>query len=125
MQRRVSWNDCDPSGRIRFQAPFDWFVDAEVDFLRARGVAWVFGAMPRVAASATYRTALVFDDAITVALEVTEIGRSSLVYGFVVEREREEAVRGSVTCVYVVDGRSAVIPEDVRAALASPRAAPA
>jgi acyl-CoA thioesterase FadM len=33
--RRVSWCDCDPPGLIRFQAAFDWVVDAEVALLRA------------------------------------------------------------------------------------------
>jgi acyl-CoA thioester hydrolase len=72
--RRVSWCDCDPSGLIRFQAAFDWVVDAEVELLREAGVGEVFGTMPRVAASAEYRRRLVFDDAVEVELRVAEIG---------------------------------------------------
>jgi acyl-CoA thioester hydrolase len=117
LSRRVSWNDCDPSGRIRFQAVFDWFVDAEVEFLRARGVAWAFGALPRVTTSASYRLPLVFDDPIELELTVTQAGRSSIDYAFTVRRDGEEAVSGTVRCVYVVEGRSAALPDALRAAL--------
>jgi acyl-CoA thioester hydrolase len=115
--RRVSWNDCDTSGLILFQAAFDWFVDAEVEFLRERGVVSAFATMPRVAASASYRKGLRFDDLVEIDVTVTEVGRSSVGYGFVVTKDGEEAVSGAMTCVYVVDGRSAPLPDDLRAAL--------
>lgn len=118
-ERRVSWNDCDPSGLIRYQAAFDWFVDAEKEFLRSRGVAWVFGNMPRVACNATYRRPLRYDDAITIDVAVAEIGRSSVTFGFVAHDESgEEAVSAQVTCVFVKDGRSATLPDELREALA-------
>jgi acyl-CoA thioester hydrolase len=120
MQRRVSWNDCDPSGRIRFQAAFDWFADAEVEFLRELGLTSVFGMMPRVAAGASYSKALRFDDLVTIDVSVAEVGRSSLRYEFVVSKDGEEAVRGSVTAVYIVEDRAAPLPESVRAALGAP-----
>src|SRR3954447_14403533 len=118
LARRVSWNDCDPSGLIRYQAIFDWFVDAEVEFLRGRGVEWAFASMPRVAAESTYRRSLRYDDLVSVEVGVESLGRSSVRYAFVVERDGEEAARGAVTCVYVVDGRSASLPDALRAALA-------
>jgi acyl-CoA thioester hydrolase len=115
--RRVSWNDCDPSGRIRFQAVFDWFVDAEVAYLEALGVGDAFGTMPRVAAEARWGKGIWFGDSVEIEVGIDEIGRSSLRYRFVVRNGGEEAVSGTVTCVYVVDGRSAPLPGDVRAAL--------
>jgi acyl-CoA thioesterase FadM len=115
--RRVSWNDCDPSGRIRFQAAFDWFVDAEVELLRTLGIVDVFGTMPRVAADAQYALGLWYDDAIEIEASIVEIGRSSVRYRFLVTKGGQEAVTGAVTCVYVVDGRSASIPDAARAAL--------
>jgi YbgC/YbaW family acyl-CoA thioester hydrolase len=118
-ERRVSWNDCDPSGLIRYQAAFDWFVDAEKEFLRSRGVAWVFGNMPRVACNATYRLPLRYDDPFTVEVEVAQVGRSSVTFRFVANDESgAEAVSAEVTCVYVQDGRSATLPDDLREALA-------
>jgi acyl-CoA thioesterase FadM len=57
MRRRVSWSDCDSSGRIRFQAAFDWFVDAGVGHLRERGVTSVFETMPAAARDALARPA--------------------------------------------------------------------
>jgi acyl-CoA thioesterase FadM len=115
--RRVSWIDCDPSGRIRYQAAFDWFVDAEVAFLRERGMAWAFEAMPRVAVSSRYRAPLAFEDVVEIGVAVSEIGRSSVSYRFTATKDGVEAVTGEVTCVYVVDGRSASLPDDLRAAL--------
>jgi len=115
--RRVSWNDCDPSGRIRFQAVFDWFVDAEVEFLRELGIAELFGAMPRVAADARWTGGIWFGDVVEMDVSVEHVGRSSLRYRFAVTNAGNEAVSGSVTCVYVPDGRSAPIPEAPRAAL--------
>ena len=115
--RRVSWIDCDPSGRIRYQAAFDWFVDAEVAYLRERGVAWAFEAMPRVPASARYRLPLGFEDVVEIDVAVGEIGRSSVGYRFTARKDGEEAVTGEVTCVFVRDGKSASLPDDLRAAL--------
>lgn len=115
--RHVSWNDCDPSGRIRYNAAFDWFVDAEVAFLRSRGMAWAFDRMPRVAAQATYRLPLRFEDAVVVEVNVAEVGRSSVTYAFRALKDGAEAVTGEVTCVYIVEDRSASLPDDLRAAL--------
>ena len=120
VQRRVSWNDCDPSGRIRFQAAFDWFVDAEVEFLRDFGQASMFAAMPRVAAAATYSKALRYDDLVTIEVSAAEVGRSSVRYEFIVSKDGEEAVRGTVTAVYVVDDRAAALPDQLRAAVGQP-----
>ncbi len=118
-ERRVSWNDCDPSGLIRYQAAFDWFVDAEVEFLRSLGLERMFERMPRVAARSEYRIALRYDDLVEIEVKVGEIGRSSVTYDFVARRDGRDAVTASVTCVHVADGRSASIPDDVRAALAN------
>jgi acyl-CoA thioesterase FadM len=115
--RYVSWNDCDPSGRIRYNAAFDWFVDAEVAFLRSRGMAWAFDRMPRVAASATYRLPLRFEDEVVVEVNVASVGRSAVTYAFRALHDGEEAVVGEVTCVYIVDDKSATIPDELRAAL--------
>jgi acyl-CoA thioester hydrolase len=120
MQRRVSWNDCDTSGRIRFQAAFDWFADAEVEFLRELGVVSLFGTLPRVAAHASYSKALRFDDLVTIEVSVAEVRRSSLRYEFVVSKDDDEAVRGGVTAVYVVDDRAAPLPQSLRDALGAP-----
>src|SRR5271156_3263784 len=94
--RRVSWTDCDPAGLILFGAVFDWFVDAEVEFLRERGIEWVYGAIPRVAVDATYRRPLRFDDPVDIDVAIAKVGRSSVTYRFTVTADGEEAVVGSV-----------------------------
>jgi len=115
--RRVSWNDCDPSGLIRYQAAFDWFVDAEVEFLRSRGMQHMFERMPRVAARSEYRIPLRYDDLVEIDVSIAEIGRSSVTYDYVARVGGRDAVTASVTCVHVSDGRAASIPDDVRTAL--------
>jgi acyl-CoA thioester hydrolase len=117
----VSWNDCDPSGRIRFQAVFDWFVDAEVALLEELGVGDAFGTMPRVAADARWTNGIWFGDTVEIAVEVVEVGRSSVRYRFTIDNHGEQAVSGEVTCVNVADGHSAALPANVRAALEASR----
>lgn len=121
VKRRVSWNECDPSGLIRFQAVFDWAADAEVAMLRAGGVGGAFVTMPRVACEASYAAALRFDDEIEVEIAVERVGTSSARYTFRVLRDDEECVRGAVTAVHVADGRPTRLPEEVRAALEANR----
>jgi YbgC/YbaW family acyl-CoA thioester hydrolase len=115
--RRVSWNDCDPSGLIRYQAAFDWFVDAEVEFLRGLDLQHMFERMPRVAARSEYRVPLRYDDLVEIEVRVAELGRSSVTYDFVARLDGRDAVTASVTCVHVEGGRAASLPDDVRAAL--------
>jgi acyl-CoA thioesterase FadM len=73
--------------------------------------------MPRVAAEAEYALGLWYDDAVEIEVSVVELGRSSVRYRFVVTSDGEEAVSGAVTCVYVVDGLSAALPDSVRGVL--------
>jgi acyl-CoA thioester hydrolase len=113
----VSWNECDPSGRIRFQAVFDWFVDAEVALLEELGVGSAFEIMPRVAADASWSKGIWFGDTVEVDVRIAEVGRSSVRYRFAVSKGEEEAVVATVTSVYVPDGQSAALPSALRAAL--------
>jgi YbgC/YbaW family acyl-CoA thioester hydrolase len=122
--RRVSWNDCDPSGLVHYKAVFDWFVDTELEFLRERGIEWVFETMPRVDVKATYKRPLRFDNPIAIDVRVVEVGRSAVTYRFTVTAEGQEAAVASVTCVYVENGRSASLPDEVRNALESDRDRP-
>ena len=76
VERRISWMECDRSGRIRHQVVFDWVVDAEVALLRAAGVLdEVYDDLPRVAVEARYLVPLGFDDPVALELSVTELGR--------------------------------------------------
>lgn len=115
--RRVSWNDCDPSGLIRFQAVVDLFVDAQAELLRAAGADGAFERMPRVAAEVTYRRGVRYDDVVEIELTVEHVGRSSVRYGFVVTKDADVAISGAVTTVFVREGAAAPLPDAVREAL--------
>ncbi len=118
VERRISWMECDRSGRIRHQVVFDWVVDAEVALLRAAGVLdEVYDDLPRVAVEARYLVPLGFDDPVALELSVTELGRSSATYAFEVSRDGTACVHGTATVVYVRDGRAAAMPEALRGAL--------
>jgi acyl-CoA thioester hydrolase len=118
VERRISWMECDRSGRIRHQVVFDWVVDAEVALLRRAGVLdEVYDDLPRVAVEARYLVPLGFDDPVVLELSVTELGRSSATYAFQVSRDGAVCVGGTTTVVYVRDGRAAAMPEELRAAL--------
>ena len=58
-----------------------------------------------------------FGDVVEIDVGVEHVGRSSLRYRFAVTNAGSEAVSGSVTCVYVSEGRSAPIPDASRSAL--------
>src|SRR4051812_40884677 len=108
VERRISWMECDRSGRIRHQVVFDWVVDAEVALLRDAGLLdALYDDLPRVAVEAEYRSPLRFDDLVTLELEVAELGQSSVRYAFGVRRGDDLFVRGSATVVFVEDGRAA------------------
>jgi acyl-CoA thioester hydrolase len=125
VERRISWMECDRSGRIRHQVVFDWVVDAEVGLLRAAGVLdEIYDHLPRVAVEARYLVPLGFDDPVVLALSVTELGRSSATYAFTVTRDGTVCVRGTTTVVFVREGRAAAMPEPLRAALEPLTAAP-
>lgn len=113
----MSWNECDPSGRIRFQSVFDWFVDAEVALLEQLGAGSAFEVMPRVAADASWAKPIWFGDTVEIEVRVAEVGRSSVRYRFAVRNGEDEAVVATITSVYVPDGRSAALPPALRAAL--------
>jgi acyl-CoA thioesterase FadM len=118
VERRISWMECDRSGRIRHQVVFDWVVDAEVGLLRAAGVLdEVYDHLPRVAVEARYLVPLGFDDPVVLELSVAELGRSSATYAFTVARDGTVCVRGTTTVVFVRDGRAAALPDALRVAL--------
>jgi acyl-CoA thioesterase FadM len=118
VERRISWMECDRSGRIRHQVVFDWVVDAEVALLRSASVLEeVYDHLPRVAVEARYVVPLGFDDLVVLELEVFELGRSSATYAFRVSRGGTVCVHGRATVVFVQDGRAAAMPEALRAAL--------
>lgn len=103
----VQFGECDPAGILYYPRYFDlfhrtmeaWFSEAlglpYGPFIRERKL-----GVPSVRAEAEYRAPSTFGERLDVLLSVTELGRSSIVFGYEVSGpDGEERARGAVTCV--------------------------
>lgn len=120
---RVNWVDTDAGGRIHWSAVFRWAELAEHALLRRLGRDRTeAGPYPRRSAEVVYHRPLQFDDEIAVRLGVEKMGRSSVTFGWRIDRRGELCVEGRHAVVHVGDdGRAAAWPDYLRAGLA-PRA---
>jgi len=120
---RVRFVDTDASGRIHFTAMLRYFEAAEQEFLRSLG----FGhhehdedvAFPRVRVDCEYRSAVLFDDELEIAVSVKRLGTSSYTLGFLATNNGVAAAEGGmvVVCTSRRKGRARPMPEPFRAAL--------
>ena len=124
--RRVEFGDTDMAGIMHFSNFFRFMEVAETDFLHARGlsVSWrqdgVKLGFPRVAASCEYKKPARFEDVLTIAVFVENIGQKSVTYRFEFTRDGETLAVGRMTGVFCrseVPGQMASldIPADIRA----------
>jgi acyl-CoA thioester hydrolase len=121
-QLRVRWVDTDASGRIHFTAAFRYFEIAEFELLRALGLPYARGEtdFPRVSVAATFKKPLTVDDVIEVRIRPARVGGRSVAYQCEVYHEGALAIEGQMTVVAVgPDGKSRLLPEALRRALAS------
>jgi acyl-CoA thioester hydrolase len=134
--RRVEFIDTDMAGIAHYSNFFRYMEAAEVDFLRSRGLSVAFPwrdkklGLPRVAAQCDFVRPAFFEDVLDIDVTLKNVGRKSITYGFDISRAGELLARGQVTCVCcLVHGpreiESIEIPEDFRARLLAPEAAPA
>lgn len=114
---RVEFVDTDAGGRIHHTAALRWAERAEHQLLRAAG--WPeLTCFPRRHVSVEFLAPLRFGDEVRVEIEVTNLGRTSITYGWRVVRQDEVCVLGSTTCVLVDAGdRPAELPPELRAGL--------
>jgi acyl-CoA thioesterase FadM len=119
VQSRVAWIDTDAGGRIHFTAAFRWAEAAETSLLRSLGLLIGWADYPRRAVQAEYLAVLRFEDEFVLELAATQVGTSSITYGWEVRRpDGETCIRGAHTAVHVdPDGRPAPLSADVRSAL--------
>ncbi len=121
IQAHVEWMDTDAAGHHHHASVARWVEAAEAHLYRTIGHPQLMTLVPRVAYQAEYLDRLFYQDAITVILRVTAVGRTSLTYGFEVRRAADDVVaaRGTYTVVHVGEpqGRGAPWPDDMRASL--------
>lgn len=114
---RVEFVDTDAGGRIHHTAALRWAERAEHQLLRACG--WPdLTSFPRRSLTVEFFAPLRFGDEVVLEIGATQLGRTSITYGWQATREQQVCLEGSTTCVYVgQDGRPAPLPEELRAAL--------
>jgi 1,4-dihydroxy-2-naphthoyl-CoA hydrolase len=124
-RQTVRFQDVDAAGIVFFARVFDYFHDAYVAFLRARGApledalhdgAWV---APLRHAEADYRRPLRFADALTITVTVLGLEETEFRLGYRIETGEGVACEGETVHVSVDPHtfRRAPIPEILRQAL--------
>jgi acyl-CoA thioester hydrolase len=102
VRRRIQWFDTDASTKYHNTAPLRLMEEAEAVLLDRLGIVReVYGWLPRAHVTVEYRRPLRFWDEIDVALEVTEVGRTSVTYGFIVRQGTEVFSEGRVVAVLI------------------------
>jgi YbgC/YbaW family acyl-CoA thioester hydrolase len=103
--RRVEFADTDMAGIVHFSNFFRFMEAAEVEFLRSRGLSVHMGwegltfGFPRVSASCDYLRPARFQEVLTVAVRVENVGTKSVTYGFEFTLDAEVIAVGRITSV--------------------------
>jgi acyl-CoA thioester hydrolase len=121
---RVRYGECDPSGVV-FNAHYFAYFDLALTELW-REAAGGYGAMMEegvdlqvVEATARYKAPARFDDEIDVTIEVTNLGNTSMLTRYAIQRDGTLLVEGELVYVFVDAGKltKLPIPERFRTAL--------
>ena len=117
--RRVEWIDTDAAGHHHHSAVSRWVEAAETELLTRRGLAGLFGRIPRVRYEVDYRGRLWFGQEVRVELTVGRVGRTSVRYDFVVRGPEGVAAEGALHMACAAPDAPRAVPwdDDVRAAL--------
>jgi len=99
VERMVEWPDTDAAGHYHHSSVIRWVEAAEAALHSQLGLDELFGSVPRVRYEVDYLARLWFRDLVQITLEVADVGRTSLTYAFVVQRDGEVAAQGRMVCV--------------------------
>jgi YbgC/YbaW family acyl-CoA thioester hydrolase len=121
LHRRVEWHDTDAAGHHHHGAVLRWVEAAESELLRRRGVADLFGRIPRVHYEVDYRARLWFGQPIQVELAVAAVGEKSVRYEFVVRGDDVVAATGNMVITMAAPDSPRAVPwsPEVRVALST------
>jgi YbgC/YbaW family acyl-CoA thioester hydrolase len=121
IRRRIEWIDTDAAGIYHWTTAFRLAEAAEAELHTALGFADVtFGATPRVAVSADFRSSLRFNDVVEVTLRVERVGRTSVEYSLAITGPDGPAVEGRLTACFIdrETRRATPWPPEIRRLLA-------
>ena len=103
--RRVEFSDTDAGGMMHFTAFFRYMEQAEHALLRELGTSVVseqdevMVSWPRVSAHCDFKQAVRFEDLLTITLEVSRLGTSSVTYQCSFHRDDQLIATGQVVSV--------------------------
>ena len=125
IQVRVPFFDVDSTQRIHYTAMMRYMEIAEHELMRSLGFPYATTLreinFPRVHVSCDYRSAVCYDDVLTVAARVDHVGRSSWTVVFTAYLMPEEKVvaEGKMTIVAIdlATEQSIALPAELRSAL--------
>ena len=119
---RVIYGDTDQMGVVYYANYFRYFELARSELFRSKGGS--YRAMekegrflPVVDASCQYKASARYDDLLKVRVEVTEVRRASLEFGYQVRRDGEDTVLCTGRTVHAcigTDGKPTALPEAVK-----------
>jgi acyl-CoA thioester hydrolase len=118
VSRRIEFSDVDSSGRYHYGTVIRLLEAAEVELLAGLGLLdSIYTSMPRAHLEIDYSATLYFMDQVEVTIEVVDLGRTSVTFGFLVSRGEDVCARGRLVTVYVDDhGTPAPWPDQARLA---------
>ena len=96
VHRRVEWHDTDAAGHHHHGAVLRWVESAESVLLRRRGVAELFGRIPRVHYEVDYRARLWHGQQVQIELAVVKVSERSVRYEFAVRAGEVLAATGNM-----------------------------
>ena len=106
IEQRLEWSDTDASGHHHHSAMFRMAAVAEAELFERLGLGEeLYGGLPRVHVSLNLRSPVRFRARLEVELTVTEVGRTSIEFGFTVSTEGAIAADGRVVAVRVGNDR--------------------
>ena len=104
IRRRITWFDTDASTKYHNTAPLRFMEEAEAALLDRLGIVRdVYGWLPRRRVEIDYHRPLHFWDEVEVEVEVLEVGRTSVTYGFRIARDDQVHAAGRVVAVFIDD----------------------
>jgi acyl-CoA thioester hydrolase len=116
VRRRIQWHDTDASTKYHNTAPLRLMEEAEAALLDRLGIVRdVYGWLPRAHVTIDYRRPLRFWDEVDIDIEVADVGRTSVTYGFRIRKDGELSAEGKVVAVFIDDeGKPRPWPDEWR-----------
>ncbi len=114
IERTIEWFDTDASGHYHHATAFRLAEAAETALLKKLGLVGLLGRVPRVQLHASFTTPLYFGDTVSVRIEVSRLGRSSITYRYTIDAESGCAVSGEIVAVLLDRPAGRPIPWSAR-----------